>query len=99
MVVEALRRHEVRQQEDRPARSARCDDFDLVFTVFDGKPLRRGNFTRDVNHPLIEKTGVPMIRFHYLSHSHATTLLTEGIHHKVVSERQGHSGIALTLDT
>ena len=38
------------------------------------------------------------IRFHDLRHTHATQLLREGIHPKVVSERLGHSAIAITLD-
>jgi integrase len=33
-----------------------------------------------------------------LRHSHATRLLVEGIHPKVVQERLGHSSIAITLD-
>ncbi len=39
-----------------------------------------------------------MMQFHDICYSHATMLLTSGIHPKVVSERLGHSGIALTLD-
>lgn len=39
------------------------------------------------------------VRFHDLRHSHATQLLREGIHPKVVSERLGHSAVGITLDT
>lgn len=39
------------------------------------------------------------LRFHDLRHSRATQLLIQGIHHKVVSERLGHTTIAITLDT
>jgi len=38
------------------------------------------------------------LRFHDLRHSHATQLLVEGVHPKVVQERLGHSSIAITLD-
>jgi integrase len=41
---------------------------------------------------------LPRLRFHDLRHSHATQLLVEGIHPKVVQERLGHSSIAITLD-
>lgn len=99
MVVGALRRRKVRQNEDRPALGATCDDLGLCFTVFDGNPLRPGNFRRDVHHPLIKKAGVPMIRFHDLRHSHATLRLSAGVHPKVVSERLGHSGIGMVFDT
>jgi integrase len=98
-VVETLRRHKGKQNEDRLQLGAEWYDFGLCFTVFDGKPLRSGNIRRDAFHPLIKKAGVPMIRFHDLRHSHATMLLSAGIHPKVVSERLGHSGIGITLDT
>jgi integrase len=42
--------------------------------------------------------GVPRIRLHDLRHTHATHALQAGIHTKVVSERLGHSSIAITLD-
>ena len=35
----------------------------------------------------------------HLRHSHATQLLKQGIHPKVVSERLGHATVAITLDT
>jgi integrase len=41
----------------------------------------------------------PPIRFHDLRHSHATALLLQGIHPKIVSERLGHASIGITLDT
>ena len=39
------------------------------------------------------------IRFHDLRHTHATLLLRQGVHVKVVSERLGHSTVGITLDT
>ena len=46
----------------------------------------------------IEKTGLPVCRFHDLRHAHATHMLANGIHPKVASERLGHSKIGITLD-
>jgi integrase len=43
--------------------------------------------------------GLPSIRFHDLRHSHATLLLQQGEHPKIVSERLGHAGVGITLDT
>ncbi len=43
--------------------------------------------------------GLPRIRFHDLRHCHATLLLQQGVHPKVVQERLGHSTISMTLDT
>ena len=39
------------------------------------------------------------IRLHDLRHTHATLMLQQGIHPKIVSERLGHSSVAITLDT
>lgn len=42
---------------------------------------------------------MPHIRFHDLRHTHATLMLKQGIHPKIVSERLGHASVAITLDT
>ena len=47
----------------------------------------------------MRRSGLPHVRLHDLRHSHATQLLKQGIHPKVVSERLGHSKISITLDT
>ena len=39
------------------------------------------------------------IRFHDLRHTHATYMLKQGIHPKIVSERLGHSTTGITMDT
>jgi integrase len=36
--------------------------------------------------------------FHALRHTHATQLLRQGVHPKVVSERLGHATVGITLD-
>jgi integrase len=47
--------------------------------------------------PLLERAGLPRIRFHDLRHTAATLLLGRGINPKVVSEMLGHSSVAITL--
>jgi integrase len=71
----------------------------LVFVSPDGKPIRKSNFIRRVFHPLIEKAGVPKIRFHGLRHTSNTLLLLEGVSPNVVAERMGHATTRMTLDT
>jgi integrase len=58
-----------------------------------GEPKTVGRFRQ-----LIDRAGVPAIRFHDLRHTCATLLLAEGVHPKVVQERLGHANIAETLD-
>ncbi|HVD17007.1 MAG TPA: tyrosine-type recombinase/integrase [Actinomycetota bacterium] len=49
-------------------------------------------------YPLLERAGLPRLRFHDLRHSAATLLLARGVHPKVVSELLGHTQIGITLD-
>jgi len=37
-------------------------------------------------------------RLHDLRHAHATILLEQGVHPKIVQERLGHSSVSTTLD-
>lgn len=39
------------------------------------------------------------MRFHDLRHTHASQLLAQGVHAKIVSERLDHASIGITLDT
>ncbi len=45
------------------------------------------------------EAGLLLIRFHDLRHTWATLALRAGVPAKVVSDRLGHSTIAITLDT
>ena len=47
----------------------------------------------------MRRRGFKGLRFHDLRHTHASQLLKEGVHPKVVSERLGHASVAFTLDT
>ncbi len=45
------------------------------------------------------RAGVKVIRLHDARHTHASLMLKQGIHPKVIQERLGHASIAITLDT
>ena len=47
---------------------------------------------------IIKKLGLDDVRFHDLRHTHATVMLLQGIHPKVVQERLGHSKMSTTMD-
>lgn len=48
---------------------------------------------------LSRKLGLKDIHLHSARHSHASLLLRQGVHPKIVQERLGHSSIQVTLDT
>ncbi|QIZ07625.1 site-specific integrase [Priestia megaterium] len=73
-------------------------DLDLVFAQKNGKPIQPTEMARNYR-KMVDKSGLPYIRFHDLRHTHATLLLQQGVHPKVVSERLGHSTIGITMDT
>lgn len=70
----------------------------LVCCREDGVVLQPTSLTHQFTYLMSRAKDLPRIRFHDLRHGHATQLLTEGVHPKVVQERLGHSSIAITLD-
>ena len=98
MAVEALRRHRASQLEHRLEALA-WEDSDLMFPNRVGRPIEAYNLLYRSFHPLLERAGLPRMRFHDLRHTAATLLLAQGVHPKVVQEMLGHSTVSLTLDT
>jgi integrase len=96
VTVAALRSHQVGQKAEAlalgiPYRAG------LVFTDLTGGILRPDWVAKRFNR-MATKAGLPHIRFHDLRHSHATMALAAGVPAKVVSDRLGHSSVAITLD-
>ena len=69
----------------------------LVFCHSDGRPLIPDTVTRNFSR-LMAKVDLKGFRLHDLRHTHATLLLSVGVHLKVVSERLGHAGVGITAD-
>ena len=63
-----------------------------------GAPLQPNSLTHEFVRILAKAADVPRIRFHDLRHTHATHLLSNGVHPKVAQERLGHSTVGITLD-
>ena len=93
--VAELRRHRRRQLEERMATGQRGDD-GYVFAKPDGSPIHPDLISQTFERA-VAKLDVPRIRLHDLRHTHATTLLQQNVHPKVVSERLGHSSVAFTM--
>jgi integrase len=70
---------------------------DLIFSHWDGKPFLPDSITHAWM-KLARKCGLKGLRLHDARHTHASLLLKQGVPAKVISERLGHSGIAITLD-
>ena len=70
----------------------------LVVDAGGGRPWNPDRFSAAWPE-FLARRGLPHVRFHDLRHAHATFMLMQGVHPKVVSERLGHASIGITLDT
>lgn len=96
--LRALRQQRQLQAEERLAVGPGWSSGnDLVFRTELGDPVNPDWFSRHFDR-LVAEADVPRIRLHDLRHTNATLSLKAGVHPKVVSERLGHSTIAITLD-
>ena len=93
-----LREHRDQQAQLRQSIGLTLSDADLVFSQYDGKPLLPDSITH-AWHKLAIRCGLKGIRLHDARHTHASLMLKQGIHPKIVQERLGHSSIQITLDT
>ncbi|MEK4636832.1 site-specific integrase [Bacillus sp. FSL W8-0519] len=94
----ALQEHLLKINEEKERYGEGYNDYDLVCPTYNGNPCNFRSLTQ-LWKKLIKKSGVPDIRFHDLRHTHATLMLKQGIHPKIVSERLGHKKVGITLDT
>jgi integrase len=95
--VAALKRLRARQTEDRLAWGDAWTDSGSACTREDGSGVHPHSLS-DAFERHVRRSGLPVIRFHDLRHTHASLMLRSGVHPKVVQERLGHSSIAITLD-
>lgn len=95
--VEALRYRKKEQAKERLLFGPDYNGHGLVLARADGSPWKPDSFTSSYR-SLVRRLGLSHIRFHDLRHTHATQLLRQGVHPKVVSERLGHSTVGITLD-
>jgi integrase len=97
LTVAILKAHGKEQAAERLRAGKEWKDQDLVFPTENGLPWHPSHF-HNAWRKFARDNGI-QVRFHDLRHTHATLLLCEGIHPKVVSERLGHSTVGITLDT
>src|SRR3979411_1301570 len=85
------------QAEELLHLGVRADNKTRVVTQPDGSSLQPRSLTKNVTN--FPKWQGLSLRLHGLRHSHASHLLAENVHPKIVQERLGHSSIAITMDT
>jgi integrase len=96
--VEVLQKHRNAQNKQRESLELPpVSDCDLVFCHWDGSPLLPNSITHAWM-KLTRRCGLAGIRLHDARHTHASLMLKQGTSPKVISERLGHAGIAITLD-
>ncbi len=93
-----LREYQEEQKLERDITGNPLTNDDLVFSNIEGNPLRPNTITRAWT-TLATKYGLKVIRLHDARHTHASLMLKQGIHPKIVQERLGHSSIQMTIDT
>ena len=97
--VFVLEEHRRRQDQIRQSlQLPQLTENDLVFSHWDGSPLLPDSITHAWV-KLVRKCGLNGVRLHDARHTHATIMLKQGVHPKIVQERLGHSSISTTLDT
>jgi integrase len=95
--VEVLKEHRQLIVQERIALGPEYQNNDLVVCTKFGGPVTQRAIQK-VWTSFLEKTGAPKITFHDLRHTHASLLIKQGVHIKVISERLGHSSVAITMD-
>jgi integrase len=90
-----------RQQARQAARREKHRDWHehgLVIDSGNGNPIHPDTLSSGWRR-FLHRHQLPQMRFHDLRHAHATLMLQQGVHPKIVSERLGHASISITLDT
>ncbi len=97
--AEALKRHRVRQAEEKLAAGGVYEDRGLVFAGETGNLINPSNLRQRSFAALLEKAELPRVTLHDLRHTCASLLFQQNVHPKIVQELLGHASVAITLDT
>lgn len=93
--IDALRRHRLRQGQERTLAGSRWVETGYVFTSTIGTPIDDRKILKEFN-ALVEAARLPKQRFHDLRHACISLLFAQGVPDKVIAEIVGHSDVRLT---
>jgi len=95
--LEALRFQQIHLSTCRVKKGDSWTEMDLIFPNTVGKLGDYSNIRSDFNR-VLERAGIPRIRFHDLRHTAASLLLNHNVPVIVVSQILGHTRPSVTLD-
>jgi integrase len=95
--LHVLREHKERQVVQKAMAGDCWQEHDLIFPTKAGTPGYGSNLRKDFLR-VLDKAGLPKIRFHDLRHTAASILLNRGVPLLIVSKMLGHSKPSITLD-
>lgn len=95
--IPMLRSYRAFQAEQRLSVGDQWEDQDLVFTAWNGAPLRPDSLTRWFSQ-FVTRHDLPKVSLHGLRHTNATLLIAAGVNLRTVSGRLGHSRAATTAN-
>lgn len=93
-----LKKHKEQQEAEHILKGVPLKDNDLIFCHADGQPFLPNTVTHYWE-KLVKRLSLGHIRLHDARHTHASLMLKQGVHPKIVQERLGHSSITVTFDT
>lgn len=96
-LINELKKYRIKQNKNKLKYGNLYVDTGVVCSLENGDVINPKNFSRDF-HKLLENNNLPLIRFHDLRHTHASLLVKLGVQPKIISNRLGHSNIAITMD-
>jgi integrase len=96
-LVNILLNHKTEQEKHKSLLKNNYNNKDFVCCKENGEPINPSILNHKFAN-ILKINNLPKIRFHDLRHSHASLLLSKGVPTKLISERLGHSNVAITND-
>ncbi|WP_123054503.1 site-specific integrase [Clostridium sp. JN-1] len=96
-VITELKKHRLRQLEEKLKAGDAYADNDLVFPNAIGEPTDARNITRSYSRAL-KRADIPYKNFHAMRHTYATRLFERDVPLKTVQELLGHADISTTAN-